>query len=125
MQQDRRIRLDMVSPLAQMQRRYLLLGSSQQAIAEIAGLAQLNPQILDNINFDQQVRDIADAYGLDKRIIYDMADVERMRQARAQAQQQTIAQAQQLQGLEVGSKALANISKIPPEMLQQAEGEKQ
>jgi hypothetical protein len=121
LQQDRQIRLDMISPLAQMQRRYLMLGSSQQAIAEISALAQLNPQILDNLNFDQQARDIADAYGLDKRIIYDMADVQRMRQARAQAQQEAIARANQLQGLEAGSKALANISKLPPEMLQQAE----
>jgi hypothetical protein len=123
LQQERRIRLDMISPLAQMQRRYLLLGSSQQAIAEIAAMAQLNPQILDNINFDQQARDIADAYGLDKRIVYDMADVMRMRQARAEAQQQALAQEQQLRGLEVGSKALANVSKIPPEVLQQAQAE--
>ena len=120
-QQDRHLRLDMISPLAQMQRRYLMLGSSQQAIAEITALAQLNPQILDNINLDQQVRNIAEAYGMDKRTVYDMADVERMRQARAQAQQQAMAQQQQLQGLAVGSQALANISKIPPEMLQQAQ----
>jgi hypothetical protein len=119
---NRQLRIDMISPLAQMQRRYLMLGSSQQAITEITALAQLNPQILDNINFDQQARDIADAYGMDKRIIYDMADVQRIRQARAQAQEQAMARAQQLQGLEVGSKALANVSKLPPEMMQQAKG---
>jgi hypothetical protein len=123
MQQDRKIRLDMVSPLAQMQRRYLMLGSSQQAIAEIAALMQITPQIMENLNLDQQARNIAEAYGLDKRVIYDMADVMRMRQARAQAQQQAMAEARQLQGLEVGSKALANVSKIPPEMLQQAQAE--
>jgi hypothetical protein len=123
MRQDRQIRLDMVSPLAQIQRRYLMLGSSQQAIAEIAALVQIRPEVLDNINLDQHVRDIADAYGLDKRIVYDMADVERMRQARAQAQQQALEQAQRLQGLEVGSKALANVGKLPPEMLQQAQAE--
>jgi hypothetical protein len=122
MYQGRNLRLDMISPLAQMQRRYLMLGSSQQAIAEIGALAQFRPDVLDNINFDQQARDIADAYGMDKRSVYDMADVMRMRQARAEAQQQAIARAQQLQGLEVGSKALANVGKIPPEILQQAEG---
>jgi hypothetical protein len=122
MGQDRRMRLDMISPLAQMQRRYLMLGSSQQAIAEIAALAQLRPDVLDNINFDQQARNISDAYGMDKRIVYDMADVMRMRQARAEAEQQAVARAQQLQGLEVGSQALANVGKIPPELLQQAEG---
>jgi 2-phospho-L-lactate transferase/gluconeogenesis factor (CofD/UPF0052 family) len=99
-----------------------MLGSSQQAIMEIAALAQLNSQVLDNLNFDQQARDIAEAYGMDKRTVYDMADVQRMREARAQAQQQAIAQEQQLRGLEVGSKALANVSKIPPEMMAQAEG---
>jgi hypothetical protein len=122
MQQDKQIRLDMISPLSQMQRRYLMLGSSQQAIGEIAALAQLNPQILDNINLDQQARDIAEAYGLDKRIVIDMADVERMRQARAQQQAAMQQQAMQLQGLEVGSKALANVSKVPPELMQQAQG---
>jgi hypothetical protein len=125
LQRDRKLRIDMVSPLAQMQRRYLLLGSSQQAVAEIAALANLNPQVLDNINLDQQARNIADAYGMDKRAVYDMADVMRMRQARAQAQQQALAQQQQLQGLEIGSKALANVSKVPPEMMRQAEGEAQ
>jgi hypothetical protein len=122
LQQERRIRLDMISPLAQMQRRYLMLGSSQQAIAEIAGLAKLNPQIIDNLNLDQQARNIAEAYGLDKTVVLDMADVMRMRQARAQAQQQEMARQQQLQGLDVGSKALANVSKVPPEVMEQAQG---
>jgi septum formation inhibitor-activating ATPase MinD len=99
-----------------------MLGNSQQAITEIAALAQLNPQVLDNINFDQQARNIADAYGMDKRAVYDMADVMRMRQARAEAQQMAMQRAQQLQGLEVGSKALSNVGKIPPETLQQMEG---
>ena len=121
-QQDRHLRLDMISPLAQMQRKYLLLGSSQQAISEIAALAQLDPQVLDNINFDQLVHNICDAHGLDKRIVVDMVDVQRMRQARAEQQQAMQQQAQQLQAMETGSKAMANISKLPPEMLQQAEG---
>jgi hypothetical protein len=120
--QDRQLRLDMISPLAQMQRRYLMLGSSQQAIAEIAALVQLNPQIMDNINFDQYVRNLCEAYGLDKRVVIDMADVERMRQARAKQQQALQQQAMQLQGLEVGSKALANMSKVSPEMMAQAQG---
>jgi len=127
-QRDRQMRIDMISPLAQMQRRFLMLGSNQQAIAEIAALAQLNPQTLDNINFDQLARNIAEAYGMDKRTVYDMADVMRMREARMQAQQQAMAQEQQLRGLEVGSKAMANISKLPPEMMAhaaQAEGAKQ
>jgi hypothetical protein len=82
------LRFDMISPLAQMQKRYLALGSSQQAMAEIAMLVQLNPGVVDNVNFDQYVRTIAEAYGLDKRIVRDLAEVERLRQARAQQQAQ-------------------------------------
>jgi len=123
LQYDRYLRLDMISPLAMMQRKYLLLGSSQQAIAEIAALAQMNPQILDNINFDQMAHNIAEAHGLDKRVVIDMADVQRIRQARAQQQQAMQQQAMKLQAMDVGSKAMANISKIPPEMLQQAQAE--
>jgi len=120
---DRLLRLDMISPLAQMQRRYLMLGSSQQAIGEIAALAQLNPQVLDNLNLDQHVHNICEAYGLDKRVVIEMADVMRTRQARAQQQQAMQLQAMKMQALEVGSKAAANISKLPPEMLQQAQAE--
>jgi len=121
-QQDRNLRIDMISPLSQMQRRYLMLGSSQQAMAEIVALAQLNPQVLDNIDMDTYIRNICEAYGMDKRIVVDFADVERLRQARAQQQAAMQQQAMQLQGLEVGSKALANVSKLPPEMMKQAEG---
>jgi len=59
---------------------------------------------------------------MDKRVVFDIADVERMRQARAQAQQQAMERAQQLQGMEAGSKALANIGKVPPEVMAQAGG---
>jgi hypothetical protein len=118
---DKHLRIDMISPLAQMQKKYLLLGQSQQAIAEIAALVQLNPAILDNIDLDQYVRNIAEANGLDKRIVVDMADVERIRQARAEQQQAMMQQQQQLQALDVGSKAMANLGKAPPQMVEQAE----
>jgi hypothetical protein len=123
--QNRQLRLDMVSPLAQMQRRYLMLGSSQQAIAEIAALANIQPQVLDNINFDQQARNISEGYGLDKRVVYDLLDVQRMRQARAQreeAMQQNMLKAQQMQMMKTGSEALKNVGNIPPEAMQQIEG---
>jgi hypothetical protein len=100
------LRLDMVSPLAQMQRRYLALGSSQQAMAEIAALAQLNPQILDNINLDQYVRDLADAFGLDKRIVVDMADVQKIRQARAMQQQAIMEEQRNLERAKVGAQVM-------------------
>jgi hypothetical protein len=123
--QGRQLRLDMISPLAQMQHRYLMLGSSQQALAEIIALAGIKPQVLDNINLDQQVRNIAEGYGLDKRIVYDLLDVQRMRQARAQqeeAMRQSALKIQQMQMMKTGSEALKNVGNILPEGMQQAQG---
>jgi hypothetical protein len=111
------LRLDMISPLAQMQRRYLMLGAAQQAMAEIAGLAQLTPQVLDNLDLDQQARNIAEAYGIDQRVILDLAEVERIREARAQRE----AALQQFALQQEAAKTAAEVAgKVPPEMLGQA-----
>jgi hypothetical protein len=98
----------------------MTLGSSQQAIMEIAQIAQINPQVLDNLNLDQEVRDIAEAYGLDKRVVYEIEEVMRTRQARAQQAAQQQQAAMQLQAMDVQSKALANASKASPELLSKA-----
>lgn len=119
---DERLRIDMVSPLAQMQRRYLTVGNSQQAIAEILALYQIRPEVADNLNLDLHVRNIADGYGIDKRVLVDMADVERLRQARARqmaAQQQRM---ETMAALDAGSKAAANASKSDPATLQAVAG---
>jgi hypothetical protein len=113
----RTLRLDMISPLAQMQRRYLMLGSAQQAMAEILGLTQFNPQVLDNLDLDQQVRNIAEAYGIDQRVILDLADVERIREARARRE----AALEQFALRQEAAKTAAEVAgKVPPEMLGQA-----
>lgn len=109
---EKELRIDMVSPLAQMQKRYLLLGASNQALAEIFALAQANPQILDNLDLDVHVRNIADAYGMDKRVVRDMLDVEKLRQARNQAQAAMLNQKMQMEQAKVGAEVA---SKIPME----------
>jgi acetylglutamate kinase len=113
----RALKIDMVSPLAQMQNRYVTLGASEQAIMSIAALANMKPEVLDNINFDQQARDLAEAFGLDKRVLYEMEQV--LQKRAAQAQQAAAMQQQQasLQTMDVESKALANASKASPELL--------
>jgi hypothetical protein len=116
------LRLDMISPLAQMQRRYLSLGSGQQAVGEILALAQASPQILDNLDLDRQARIIADAYGMDKRVIKDEEEVGRMRKERARQEAEMRQSAMQMQGLDVGAKAMGNMAKLPPEMMEKMQG---
>jgi hypothetical protein len=119
---DERLRIDMVSPLSQMQRRYLTVGNSQQAVAEMLALYQINPEIIDNLNLDQHVRNIADGYGLDKRVLVDMADVERMRQARARQMAAMRQQAETMAALDTGSKAAASMTKSSPEAVEAVAG---
>lgn len=106
------LRIDMISPLAMMQKRYLIIGASQQALAEIFALAQASPTVLDNLDLDVHVRNIADAYGLDKRVVRDLVDVEKLRQARNNAQQALLNQQMQLEQAKVGADI---VSKIPNE----------
>jgi hypothetical protein len=111
------MRFDMVSPMARIQARTLLLGDSRQALSEILALAQARPEVLDNISLDRYARNVAEAYNMDARVLVNMADVQRMRQARSEAQAR---QAELLQG-----QARANMAKtaaeaaanLPPEML--------
>jgi hypothetical protein len=91
------IRIDMVSPLAQMQKGYMLLSGSQQAYAEVLPLAKFNPAILDNINFDRHIRNVFEARGVDERELRLEAEVEQLRKARAQQQQAMMTQQQQQQ----------------------------
>jgi len=87
----------LVSPLALMQKRFLTLEPTKQALAEILPLAQLRPEILDNIDLDRFARFAAEEYNMDRRIMLDIATVERTRKARAEiaAEQQKMAMQQQ------------------------------
>jgi hypothetical protein len=114
------LRIDMISPLAQMQRQYLKLGSSQQALVQILALLQVKPDILDNLDLDQHIRNVADAYGLDKRVVVDWADVQRMRQARAKQQAAMQQQVMQLEATKIGADA---IGKLPSDMQTEISGQ--
>jgi len=81
------IKIDMISPLAMMQKRYLALESTRQALGEILALAQARPEILDNLDLDAYVRNIADSYNMDKRVVLDELQVQKIREARLQMMQ--------------------------------------
>jgi hypothetical protein len=79
-------------PLARAQR-----SNDSQAISRLlsflAPMAQLNPEVLDNLDFDKMVRVLAAQTGVPSDVIKDATDVKRVRKIRA-AQQEQMAQAQ-------------------------------
>ena len=79
-------------------------------------MAQVAPEMLDVINTDEAAQMVAENLGVPPRIMRTEDEVSVIRDQRAQ-QQQAMMQAQML---EQGSKAAANIGKMPPEMREQA-----
>jgi hypothetical protein len=84
------VKVDLISPLAILQKRYLLLDNTRQFLAEVAGLvqSQLAPDGADNVDFNQYIRSAADIYHIDERVLRDLADVKKIQQARAAARMQ-------------------------------------
>lgn len=90
-----RIRVDLQSPLAQLQKRYMLLNETDEFMARILQVAQMDQKIMDKVDLDAYADTIAEAYNQDRRVVRDLVDVNRIRNARGKAQ--AVAAAQQLQ----------------------------
>ena len=97
------VKVEFLSPLAQTQKSseysslVVLLNTVLQS-------AQVNPDVIDNINWDNFIRKVADIYSVDSHLLNDENEVENMRQQREQSQ---IAQ-MQLQLEELKGKAMKN-----------------
>ena len=86
------------------------MNSIDRFVGAIASVAQIKPEVLDNLNGDKWAEIYADSLGIDPRILTNPDDVSAMREQRAQQQ----AAASQLQQAEQG----ANIAQA----LAQAQG---
>lgn len=102
-----------ISPLARAQKLEDVT-AIERLHANIAQIAQMKPDVLDLIDDDAAVRVLSDALGVPTKIVRKTADVEQLRQQRAEqqqaAQQQAqMAQVQQVAGEEIMKKAVANV----------------
>lgn len=101
-----------ISPLARAQKLEDVT-AIERLHMNIANIAQVKPDVLDLIDEDAAVRVLADALGVPTKVVRKTADVDQLRQDRAQqqqaAQQQAqMAQVQQVAGEEMVKKAVAN-----------------
>jgi hypothetical protein len=117
--QGQRIKVDLISPLAQLQKRYLLLDNTRQALNEIYMTAKMQvdagekPDVLDNFDLDQHVRDIAEMYYMDKRIVRDLIDVARIREVRARREAAILNAQMQTEAAKAGAQVYGATSKAP------------
>ena len=91
------LKVNFVSLLAQAQR-MVEMPAIEKVLGLAGSLAGVNPEVVDNINFDQALRKSASIYGAPEAILHSEEETKRIRQARAEqqvlaAQQEQIAQA--------------------------------
>jgi hypothetical protein len=100
------VKIDLVSPLALLQKRYMLLDTTRQWLNEIMAIQQtFDPNVGDNVNIEEYVRQAAELYHVNRAVVRDIVEVRRRQQARAQMQQ---AQMQvQMQALQADAQAKA------------------
>ncbi len=94
-------KIEFISPLAKAQRH-----NEAQAINSVlqsaGGMAQLAPEVVDNINPDSTIRELADITGATIKMFRTPDQVKSIREARIQAQQEQEQVAQAQQGLDMG-----------------------
>ncbi len=82
------VKMEFVSPLANALRQ-TGAETTRALVQDVAGLAQLHPEVLDKIDLDQAVDELALGLGVPGRVVRADADVQALRQARAEAQART------------------------------------
>ena len=99
------IKIEYTSPAARAQTGMRAF-SMDRYIQRLIPSAQLNPGVLDIINWEAYSRELADAMGTTPKILYSPKEMEEMRQAKAQQQQAQ----QMMEAAEPASKAIKNLS---------------
>ncbi|MCH8476378.1 MAG: head-tail connector protein [Wenzhouxiangella sp.] len=95
------MKIEYIGPLAQAQKQFHTTHGIDHSLAALAPIAQFDPQVVDNIDFDELAREALEAHGIPQKALRKSREVEAMRQARMQAEQQ----AQQLDQAERLGKA--------------------
>jgi hypothetical protein len=102
--QQTRFKVKYISPLERAQRASEA-NSIVSFVNSIVPLSQVDPSVLDNLDFDEIVRELHDIQSVPSLILKDPREVNRERQAREQQQQQMMALEQMKQGSEVARNA--------------------
>jgi hypothetical protein len=92
------LRVEYISMLAQAQRS-VAIGGIERVVGFISQLAGIDPSVLDKLDRDQAVDEVANAIGAPPHIIRSDKEVEKMRAERADAEAEAQAQQQQQQGM--------------------------
>jgi len=113
------IDVDYMGPLAQAQKRLFEQQGYQHGLNSVTPFAQLRPEVLDIIDFDESARAILQTHGFPQKAIRPREVVDKLRQARARAQAQET-QKEDLLNMAGGVKTLAEADRASEGALSQA-----
>jgi hypothetical protein len=109
------LKIDFISPLAMTQKRVHELTATDEAIARIVQLANVDPSVLDSVDLDEYVKTVSEAYNMKQTVLRDEMDVRRIRLARARQQQQLMQAQMQMEQAKAGAEVAAKTYKAPEE----------
>lgn len=83
-----------------------------RAMQLLQPLAQMKPDLLDNVDTDKVVREIWDIYGIDYKLLVSQRDLDKKRKEQAQMKQQMMQQQQEQHQAEVAQKAAPMLAAV-------------
>jgi hypothetical protein len=104
-----KLKVDFIGPLAQAQKRHHETGGLMQGLSLVNAIAQIAPEALDVVDFDEMIKTGLEGTGTSQLIIREDDDIAAIRQARARAQAQA---QQQALALEQQKNVLGNFNKL-------------
>jgi len=114
------IDIEYVGPLARSQR--MEEATAVERLYEMAAnLAQIAPEVMDNIDHDAAIRSRAELLGVPKNIMRDPQDIEEQRKQQAQQQEEMMAMQQAQQGADLAATVAPVAQQINPENVEQTQ----
>ena len=114
------IDIEYVGPLARSQR--MEEATAVERLYEMAAnLAQIAPEVMDNIDHDAAIRSRAELLGVPKDIMRDPAVIEEKRKAEMQQQQEAMAMQQAQQGADLAATVAPVAQQLTPENVEASE----
>jgi len=99
-----RYKIEYISPLAKAQR-MTEAQSIDTFLAEVRAIAEMSPDVIDNVNLDRAAQKLNDIYNVPGDILRSDSEIRQIRQQRAQAQQQQREFAEIVEGTGAAQKA--------------------
>lgn len=114
------IDIEYVGPLARSQRMEEAV-AVERLYEMAANLAQIAPEVMDNIDHDAAIRSRAELLGVPKDILKDPREIQAQRQAQMEQQQQMMEMQQAQQGADIASKVAPVVQNITPENVEESQ----